>query len=102
MTTEEVFDAIYKDVKKYQKEGKIIKIFAPEESPRVVSVEGLCDQWVDGLLYDLDMDEAVLMTVYKDKPLAFADEMAKATVIRFLHKFYMDNKDKIKENESDI
>ena len=83
MEKEEIFDRIYKDIKKYQKEGRIIKVFS-DNSVRVVDIESFCQQSVEGLLYDLGLEEAYLSAFYHDDPLRFADLMAISSVIRFL------------------
>lgn len=92
-----IFERIYKDIKEYKKEGCIIKIFEPEDFPRVVRVEDILQQPGEGLLYDLGLDEAYMSAKYKDDPLKFADLMAISSVIEFLHKFYMENKKEPKE-----
>ena len=93
MENNEIFEAIYSDIKKFKSEGKIIKIFNGDDSASVVSIDKLCDQPIEGLLYDLDLDAATLMTLYKEKPLEFANNMAIYNVIEFLHKFYLDHKE---------
>lgn len=84
MTKEEIFEGIKKDVLKYRGENKIIKMMTGNDVPSVIDVEKLCSQPVEGLLYDLDLDEAELSTLYKDKPLMYASMMAINTVIRHL------------------
>lgn len=86
MKTDEIFNTIYQDIKEYHKEGKIIKVFSGNENPSVVSVSDLCNQSIYGLLYDLDLDEAQLMTIHKENPLEFANQMAVVSVIRYLYK----------------
>lgn len=84
MTKEEIFKGIQKDVLKYRNENKIIKMMSGNDVPSVIDVENLCSQPVEGLLYDLDLDEASLATLYKEKPLMYANMMAINTVIRYL------------------
>lgn len=93
--SERIFGAVYNDIKKFQKEDKIIKMFSGENSPRVMNIPDLCSQHIDGLLYDLNLEQAYLATIHKNDPLEFANQMAVANVIRFLHKFYKDYKDMI-------
>lgn len=92
MENKEIFDAIHQDIEKYSKEGKIIKVFIDE--PRIVSIEEICSQSTKGLLYDLDLDAAQLSCIYKDRPIKYANMMAIYNVIKFLHNFYLTNKDK--------
>lgn len=84
MTKEEIFEGIKKDVLKYRADNKIIKMMSGNDVPSVIDVESLCSQPVEGLLYDLDLDEAELSALYKDKPLMYANMMAINTVIRHL------------------
>lgn len=86
MTKEEIFEGIKKDVLKYRADNKVIKMMPGNDVPSVIDVERLCSQPVEGLLYDLDLDEASLATLYKDKPLMYANMMAINTVIRHLMK----------------
>ena len=94
MTNEEIFERIYSDIKKFKSEGKIIKILNGDDSPSVISIDKLCEQPIEGLLYDLDLDTATLMTLYKEKPLVFANFLAIANTIEFLHNEYLKNKNK--------
>lgn len=92
MTQEEVFEKIFADIKKYQAENKIIKVLNGDDSPSIIPIESLCNQPIEGLLYDLDLDIATLMTLYKNDPMKFADYMAIVNVLKFLHNEYIKNK----------
>ena len=94
MSSEEIFERIYSDIKKFKSEGKVIKILNGDDSPSVIPIDKLCKQPIEGLLYDLDLDTATLMTLYKEKPLEFANYMAIVNIIEFLHNEYMQNKNK--------
>lgn len=86
LSKEEIFDRIYKDVKSHIKDGKII--MAGVSGPEVFSIEGICKQPVEGLLYDLGLEEAYLAALHKDDPLEFANKMAIATIIKHLYEHY--------------
>ena len=88
MTNNEIFESIYKDIKFFSKKNKIIKILSGDVHPSVIDIENLLKQPIEGLLYDLDLDEAQLVTIYKDKPLEFANMMSIVNVIKFLYQKY--------------
>lgn len=88
MTNNEIFESIYKDIKFFSEENKIIKILSGDVHPSVIDIENLLKQPIEGLLYDLDLDEVQLVTIYKDKPLEFANMMSIVNVIKFLYQKY--------------
>ena len=88
MTNNEIFESIYKDIKFFSEENKIIKILSGDVHPSVIDIENLLKQPIEGLLYDLDLDESQLVTIYKDKPLEFANMMSIVNVIKFLYQKY--------------
>lgn len=88
MTNNEIFESIYKDIKFFSEENKIIKILSGDDHPSVIDIENLLKQPIEGLLYDLDLDETQLVTIYKDKPLEFANMMSIVNVIKFLYQKY--------------
>ena len=88
MTNNEIFESIYKDIKFFSEENKIIKILSGDVHPSVIDIENLLKHPIEGLLYDLDLDEAQLVSIYKDKPLEFANMMSIVNVIKFLYQKY--------------
>ena len=88
MTNNEIFESIYKDIKFFSKENKSIKILSGDVHPSVIDIENLLKRPIEGLLYDLDLAEAQLVTIYKDKPLEFANMMSIVNVIKFLYQKY--------------
>ena len=53
-----------------------------------IASKKICKQPIEGLLYDLGLEEAYLAALYKDDPLEFANKMAIATIIKYLHEHY--------------
>lgn len=83
MTKEEIFKQIQSDIFKYRKENKII--IPSSDGPLVYDIEKFCSQPVDGILYDLNIDEAILSALYKNEPLKYAEMMAIVSVIKHLY-----------------
>ena len=83
MTTEEIFEAIKSDIYNHRKENKII--IPSDEGPLSMDIDKFCSQPIEGILYDLNIDEAVLSALYKTEPLKYAEMMAITYVIKYLH-----------------
>ena len=95
MSYDEIISGMWKDIKEQESLGNIVKFFGDSEKASVISLENLCNQPVDGLLYDLNIDPAVLMTIHKENPVEFANQMAVVNVIKFLHNFYINYRRKM-------
>lgn len=76
MTKEE-----YELIKGKQKEGKVV--FRNVEGLMAQPIEDFCSQCVEGLLYDLNRDEATTLTLNDNRCV---NDLAVAQVIRYLHK----------------
>lgn len=79
MTTQEIIDFILKR----KKEGKAVYYVSPDDLA-VTALEGLCDQPADGILYDLNRDEASILAFAGEGNPYWVNNYATAQVIRYL------------------
>lgn len=63
-----------------KKEGKVM--VQTEEGVMTASMEDFCKQNIEGLLYDLNRDEATTLTLNNERAI---NDLAVAQVIRYLH-----------------
>lgn len=79
MTTEE----LKKIILTFREEGKVVYCL-PFNQLSVRSVAELCDQPADGILYDLNRDDMSILTFAGEDNPYWVNNMATATVIRYL------------------
>ena len=79
MITKEIIDFILAK----RKEGKAVYYVSPDELA-ISALEDLCDQPVDGLLYDLNRDEASILAFASEDNPYWVNNYATAQVIRYL------------------
>lgn len=63
-----------------KKEGKVM--VQTEDGVMTASMEDFCKQNIEGLLYDLNRDEATTLTLNNERAI---NDLAVAQVIRYLH-----------------
>ena len=63
-----------------RKEGKIL--FQTAEGIMESPIDEFCKQYIEGLLYDLNRDEATTLTLNNERAI---NDLAVAQVIRYLH-----------------
>jgi hypothetical protein len=79
MTTQEKIDFIRSKVE----EGKVVYYILPDQMA-VSTLEELCDQPADGILYDLNRDEASILAFAGDDNPYWVNNLAASQVIRYL------------------
>ena len=79
MTTQEIIDFILAK----KKEGKSVYYVSPNELA-VSALEDLCNQPVEGILYDLNRDEASILAFAGEDNPYWVNNYATAQVIRYL------------------
>lgn len=79
MTTQEKIDFILKK----KKEGKAVYYASPGELA-VSTLEEICNQPAEGILYDLNRDEASVLAFASDDNPYWVNNFATAQVIRYL------------------
>ena len=79
MTTQEKIDFILAK----KKEGKAVYYVSPKELA-VSALEDLCNQPADGVLYDLNRDEASILAFAGEDNPYWVNNYATAQVIRYL------------------
>lgn len=79
MTTQEIIDFILAK----KKEGKTVYYVLPGEL-EVTTLENLCDQPVEGILYDLNRDEASILAFAGEDNPYWVNNYATAQVVRYL------------------
>jgi hypothetical protein len=90
MTTKEIIDFILAK----KKEGKAVYYVSPGELA-VSALEDLCNQPADGILYDLNRDEASILAFAGEDNPYWVNNYATAQVIRYL-------KDRVEELEKQL
>ena len=79
MTTQEIIDFILAK----KKESKAVYYVSPKELA-VSALEDLCNQPADGILYDLNRDEASILAFAGEDNPYWVNNYATAQVIRYL------------------
>lgn len=79
MTVQEITDFILAK----KKEGKAVYYVSPDELA-VSALEDLCNQPADGILYDLNRDEASILAFASEDDPYWVNNFATAQVIRHL------------------
>lgn len=79
MTTQEIIDFILAK----KKEGKAVYYVSPNELA-ASTLENLCNQPADGILYDLNRDEASILAFASEDDPYWVNNFATAQVIRYL------------------
>ena len=79
MTVQEIIDFILAK----KKEGKAVYYVSPDELA-VSALEDLCNQPTDGILYDLNRDEASILAFASEDDPYWVNNYATAQVIRYL------------------
>lgn len=79
MTTQEKIDFILAK----KEEGKIVYFILPDQAV-VSTLEEICNQPADGILYDLNRDEASILDFADENNPYWVNNYAAAQVIRYL------------------
>lgn len=76
-------EPVIKKIRKADKEDKIVYTY--EDSLATVSLDKFIEQFVDGQLYDLNLDEAVLFTLLKNGKIEAVNKIAINRLIKRLY-----------------
>ena len=82
METQADFEMILEKIKANERDGKVV--FMTECGLMSLPIDRLCRQCADGLLYDLNRDEATTLTLGENGHERWINDYAVAKVIRYL------------------
>lgn len=94
METQADFERTLEKIKANEQEGKVV--FMTAFGMMSLPIDRLCRQCADGLLYDLNRDEATTLTLGKNGDERWINDYAVAKVIRYL----MEELDKVRKRKN--